>query len=168
MGIWLDSWVGDHAGQVVGRQRNRLLISLTHTDGHFPAGLHQVGDFQGTPWYFNFYVTCLTPGSRDAIATAITDVGDYVWSVELAEVDWGEGLAPWEPGVHLFSSMLLAPGGQQSGTIGTAVIDESVKRIRYEPPDPAPPWEFMAMRIRAGGLRPPKPGRVGGRVTDQY
>jgi len=110
MGIWLGSWAGDHAGAVEGRQPNRLLISLTHTDGTFPPGLFKKGDLGGVPWYFDVNVTCLTPGVREAIATTVDDVGDYVWSIEVAEVDWSSGKAPWKPGVHLFSVMLLAIG----------------------------------------------------------
>lgn len=67
-------------------------------------------------------MTCLTPGTRQAIATAWDDVGDYVWSVELAEVDWGEGLAPWSL-AYLFSAMLTTAGGHNTGTIATAKID---------------------------------------------
>lgn len=129
MGIWLGSWAGDHAGKVEGRQTNRLLVSLTHTDGTFPPGLFKKGDLGGTPWYFDVSVTCLTPGSREAIATAVDDVGDYVWSIELAEVDWGTGKKAWKPGVHLFSVMLLAAGGHQSGVIASAIVDSHVKRI---------------------------------------
>ena len=129
MGIWLEGWAGDHAGRVQGRQANRLLVALTHTDGTFPSGIFQKGDLDGIPWYFDMYVTCLTPGTREAIATAVDDVGDYVWSIEVAEVDWGTGKHQWDPGIHLLSVMLLAGGGHQSGTIATAVIDEGVKRI---------------------------------------
>jgi hypothetical protein len=130
MGMWLASWQGDHAGSVIGRQPNRILISLTHTDGTFPPGLFKQGELGGLPWYYEVNVTCLTPGTREAIATAVVDVGDYVWSVEVAEVDWGSGKLPWAAGVHLFSVMLLAGGGHQSGTIGTAIIDDEVKRIQ--------------------------------------
>ena len=130
MGIWLNAWSGDNAGSVIGRQPNRLLIPLTHSDGTFPPGLVEHGKLGKVEWYYGLYVTCLTPGTREAIAITADRVGDYVWSVELAEVDWDEGKAPWQPGVHLFSAMLLAPVGHQSGTIGTVVVDENV--IRYD------------------------------------
>lgn len=130
MAIWLAGWTGDNAGPVVGRQNNRLLISLTISDGNFPPGLFQRGNLGGFPWYFDVYVSCLTPGSQDAIAIACDQQNDsYVWSIEVAEVDWGLGKALWQPGINLFSVMLLAPGGQQSGTIVTANIDENVTRI---------------------------------------
>lgn len=129
MGLWLNSWAGDHAGTTVGRQANRALISLTHTDGTFPPGLILKGDLGGVPYYYELYVSCLTPGARDAAAIAVDDVGDYVWSIEVAEVDWGLGKAPWQPGVHLFSVMLLAGGGHQSGTIATVIVDDKVRRI---------------------------------------
>lgn len=145
MAIWLGSWAGDHAGKVEGRQHNRLLISLTHSDGTFPSGIFQKGDLNGVPWYFNMYVTCLTPNSRYAIATSVDKIGDYVWSVEMAEVDWGDGKDPWKPGVHLFSAMLLANGGHQSGVIGTVIIDKSVKRIDMT--EPRPGW-WLAWRAQ--------------------
>jgi hypothetical protein len=130
MAIWLAGWSGDNAGAVVGRQNNRLLVSLTISDGTFPPGLFQRGDLQGTPWYFDIYVSCLTPGSRDAIAVACDQQGDsYVWSIQVAEVDWGLGKAPWQPGINLFSVMLLAAGGHQSGTIVSANIDDNLTRI---------------------------------------
>ena len=130
MAIWLASWAGDNAGAVIGRQNNRLLVSLTISDGTFPSGLFQRGDLNGTPWYFDIYVSCLTPGARDAIAIACDQQNDsYVWSIEVAEVDWGLGKAPWQPGINLFSVMLLAAGGHQSGTVATTTIDDNVTRI---------------------------------------
>ena len=129
MGIWLNCWAGDHAGKVEGRQANRILVSLTHTDATFPAGLFQKGNLGGVPYYFEVYVTCLTPGTRGAIAVAVEDVGDYVWSIEVAEFDWGTGKTAWKAGVHLFSVMLLAGGGHQSGAIATVNIDKDVKRV---------------------------------------
>ena len=56
-------------------------------------------------------------------------VGDYAWSVEMAEVDWGEGKAAWQAGTHLFSAMLLAPVGHQAGAIGTVIVDDGVRRV---------------------------------------
>jgi hypothetical protein len=84
----------------------------------------------GIPWYFDTYVTCLTRGSRDAIATTVEEVGNYVWSIEVAEVDWNVGKAAWKVGTHLFSVMLLAAGGHQSGVIATVLIDKNVKKIK--------------------------------------
>ena len=139
MGIWLGAWAGDHAGTVEGRQPNRLLFSLTHTDATFPSGIHQKGDLYGTTWYFNMYVTCLTPGTREAVAIAVDDIGDYVWSVEVAEMDWGGNKDPWKPGIHLFSVMLLANGGHQSGAIATVIIDDNVKRLDTKR-DPIHEW----------------------------
>jgi hypothetical protein len=136
MGIWLDAWAGDHAGQVEGRQPYRALISLTHTDGQFPVALHQFGDLDGTTWYYNIYATCLTPGSKSAIVTKVDDIGDYVWSLELRPWEFGnDQLAPWATGVHLFSIMMLGGGGSLSGTIATVVIPsrraEIVKPFKF-------------------------------------
>ena len=151
MGIWLQAWAGDHAGMVQGRQPNRLLVALTHTDATFPAALFQKGDLNGVPWYFNVYVTCLTPGAREAMAIAVAEAGDYVWSIEVAEVDWGTGKDPWQPGVHLFSVMLLAPGGHQSGTIATGIVDDNVRRVdAREPQRGLPPWWPWRWQVRGG------------------
>lgn len=123
MGIWLNGWAGDHAGQVEGREPYRALVALTHTNGQFPSGLFQFGDLEGKSWYYNIYATCLTPGSKSAIVTKVDDVGDYVWSLEMTPWEWGnDQLAPWQAGVHLFSIMMLADGGSQSGTIATVVV----------------------------------------------
>ena len=150
MGIWLNGWAGDHAGKVQGRQSNRLLVSLTHTDGTFPPGLFKKGDLDGTPWFFDIFVTCLTPGAREAIAIAVDDVGDYVWSIEVAEVDWGNGKSSWGPGVHLFSVMLLAGGGHQSGTMTTAIIDGGLRRIDRSQGDMRTPLWGQAQRQGMG------------------
>lgn len=129
MAIWLNAWSGDNAGKVEGREAYRALVSLTHSEGDFPAGLFQTGDLDGTTWYYNFYATCLTPGSMAAIVTKVEDVGDYVWSVEVTPHDWGDkSRKPWAPGVHLFSLMLLAPGGNQSGTIASVIVGPKAKK----------------------------------------
>jgi hypothetical protein len=136
MSIWLHGWAGDHAGKVEGRQLNRLLVALTRTEGTpIPSALHTKGDLDGIPWYYGINVTCLTPGARDAIATAVDLVGDYVWSIEVAETDWGVGKKdPWTPGVHLFSVMLVNLNElitYPSGTITTAVIGDKVVRADF-------------------------------------
>ena len=125
---------------MIGRQPNRLLISLTHTDGTFPPGLFRKGELAGIPWYYELTVTCLTPGARGAIATAVEQVqsGSYVWSIEVAEVDWGDGKAPWDNGVQLFAVTLQAPVGHQAGTIATAEIDAMVTRIKPSRPEEEP------------------------------
>ena len=140
MGIWLDGWAGDHAGKIHGRQPNRLLVALTHTDGTFPIGLIQKIDDHGLPDYPGVYVACLTPGARDATATAVDNVSGYVWSIEVAEVDYGTGKTPWQTDTHLFTVMLLAPGGHQTATITTALINDGVRRIdRSHPHHRSPP-----------------------------
>jgi hypothetical protein len=129
MAIWLQGWNGDNAGSIVGRLPNQLLVALTITDGTVPSGLFARGDLNGVPWYFDMEVSCLTPGTRHAGAIDVKEVGDYVWSVQLAEVDFGDGRAPWTPGIQLFSLRLWVNGGNESGTIASATIDGSVTRI---------------------------------------
>jgi hypothetical protein len=133
MSNWLASWAGDNAGPVVGRQNNRLLVSLTTQDGTIPSGLFQQNSTVfGTPWFFELYVNNLAPGSRDAIAIACDDLSyGFAWSIEVAEVDYGLGKAPWQPGVNLFSVLLFAPGGVASATIATTTVDDKVTRIDF-------------------------------------
>jgi hypothetical protein len=124
---------------VVGRQTNRALIALTFTDGEIPAAFFQTVDlgavFQlpalnGILYYYNMYVSCLTPGARAAFATALdpVNINDSVYSVEMAEVDFGDGLNPWTPGVNLFS-VACQSGTDESAAITTVVVDGSVRRI---------------------------------------
>jgi len=47
------------------------------------------------------------------------------------------GKLPWNPGVQLFSMILLGGGGHQSGTIGTVVVDSDVTRITPQPAEGA-------------------------------
>jgi hypothetical protein len=155
MGSWLGAWSGDNAGPVVGRESNRLLISLTITDGMYPAAAFQSGDFHGTRWYFNMYVANLTRDSRPAIVTAAEGFGsNYTWSLELAEVDWGDPTKqPWASGVQLFSVMILGGAGSQSGVIASAIVTDDVRRIdatREATYDPGGwPYEWSALRSRA-------------------
>lgn len=129
MGFWLNAWAGDGAGSVEGREPYRALISLTHTDGDFPAAIHQSETFDGTNWYYNISATCLTPNSLPAIVTKVEDVGDYVWSLELTPWDWGDSQKqPWRAGVHLFSIMMYGPGGDQSGTIATVIVPARARK----------------------------------------
>jgi hypothetical protein len=114
---------------MIGRQPYRALVSLTHSDGDFPAALFQFGDLDGTNWYYNISATCLTPGSKAAIVTKVDDLGGYVFSLEMTPWDFGGSqAAAWEPGVHLFSIMMWAPGGHQSGTIATVVVPAKKKQ----------------------------------------
>jgi hypothetical protein len=130
MAIWLEAWSGDNAGAIGGREHNCLLVSLTHTDGTFPSGLIQHGMLGGQNYWFDISVTNLTRGARPAIVTDAEMIGDYVWSLRLAEVDFGDpGRKRWPTGTQLFSVMMLGGGGSQSGAIGTAIIDDDVTRI---------------------------------------
>ncbi len=145
MAFWINGWNGDAAGTVMGREPYRALISLTHSEGDFPIGIHQSGDLDGVTWYYNFSATCLTPGSMSAIVTKVEDVGDYVWSVEVTPHDFGgDSGANWAPGVHLFSLMLFGPDGNQSGTIATVIVPK--KSMKPVPATPLRAQKMLAMR----------------------
>ena len=144
MAIWLNGWSGDNAGAVQGRQPYRALISLTITDGTWPVALIQSGDLDGTTWFYNIYATCLTPGSMSAIVTHVEDIGDYVYSLRVHPWQFGdEQKAAWEPGVHLFSVMMLGGGGSQSAAIASVVVPAK----RGDAARPAKLSEFAAQQV---------------------
>jgi len=72
--FWLSSWANDNGGPVVGRQHNRLLVSLTTDDILLPAGLFQKGDLNGVN-LFSLTLDTPAPGLviSATIATAIID-----------------------------------------------------------------------------------------------
>jgi len=141
----ITGWAGDHAGSVIGRKPNTLLISVTQSfeAGYSgpvgPSGLYETRDLGGVPWYPKCFVQCLTPNTLSAFATKITNDHGYwgnVFEIEVRPIDWGRGEDPWAPGVHLFSVTVgdYPPQGgfAVSGTIATAVISD---RIAPHSPD---------------------------------
>lgn len=145
----LEGWAGDNAGLVTGREANRLFLSVSHTDATVPAGLFQGQLFGGVPYYPFIYVTCLTPGARHAIAITSQIVDSNVWYIEVAEVDFLMGRDPWATGVHLFA-LRLGSGAESQCTFLTAVIDDNVRRLVYEPP-PQEPWFDWMARLQLSG-----------------
>lgn len=135
----ITGWAGDHAGSVIGRKPNTLLISVdASVEGGFgsgslmPSGLYEKRDLGGVPWYSKCHVQCLTPNTLGAFATKITSFADWgqVFAIEVRPIDWGKGDDPWAPGVHLFSVSLgdYPSGGGiiKSATIATAVISDRI------------------------------------------
>jgi len=135
----ISGWAGDHAGSVVGRKPNTLLISVNASvEGGFgsttmmPSGLYLKQDLGGVPWYPKCAVQCLTPNALGAFATKITSINGwgYVYAIEVRPIDWGRGGDPWVAGVHLFSVILgdyPSNGGViQASTIATAVISDRI------------------------------------------
>jgi len=144
MAIWLDAWRGDNAGVVEGRRNYRALISLTLTDGTFPVALFESGDLDGTKWFYNISATCLTPDAMYAIVTDVEEIGDYVYSLEM--MPWQFSNTPtgeWQPGVHLFSIMMLGGGGSQSGTIASVIVPSKRSQVRR----PFKMSEFNASKV---------------------
>jgi hypothetical protein len=135
--IWIHAWAGDLAGSPAGREPNQLLIAFSRSDDSYPEGQLVRSEMYGVPIVWGLHVDCLTPGVRRAIVTDVKMVGLTGWSAEVAQVDWGQGGAPWQPGVHLFSIALGVVGGHSAATIGTAVIDDTVLFFDQSP-DPPP------------------------------
>jgi hypothetical protein len=145
VGLWINGWAGDNAGNIVGRQPNTLLIAATTTAptrrrprGLSPRGTKDLGD--GVFVNFWCHVECLTPNSWYAYATKVTRPHYYVCEIELMEVaasdPLGGGGEPWGPGVHLFSVSVededergVVNFDNVSTTIATAVIDDKVARL---------------------------------------
>ena len=130
MGLSLCGWAGDHVVGLQGRRSQRLLLTLTQRDGAgVPWGLVRTIS-NGILYYPDLNVRCLTPGARYAMGLAVEQLDAFVWSIEIAEVDWGDGRSPWEPGVHLFCIMLQPDGSSvESRTFATAVVDASLRRV---------------------------------------
>jgi hypothetical protein len=160
MAIWLNAWVGDHAGTVTGRQNNQLLVSLSYSDFTIPSGLFQFAEDDGTPDYYRIVVSCLTPNSRPARVIKAVPREVNVWSLDLAQVDYTDsGWEPWAAGVHLFSVDLDVPNGAAASTIATAVIDDAIPVIEVPPAVGNHgshgwfPWAGMQMHRRPGPRR---------------
>ncbi len=127
MPFWLESWAGDNAGKVVGREPNRLLISITTEGIGYPLELFQKQTIGKFTVYPNCDVVCLTPNAgRTAAIDVELRVGN-VLAIGLAQLARGDP-EPWDPGVHLFV-VTFASAGNMSSTIATAVITEKVPHI---------------------------------------
>jgi hypothetical protein len=139
----IDGWAGDHAGSVVGRKPNTLLISVTQSveagySGPLPPDLYTKRDLDGVPWYPNVKVRCLTPNTLSAFATSVTNDHGFwgnVFAIEVRPIDWGRGDDPWTPGVHLFS-VTLASYPPQGGLIAASTIATAVISDRISPHSP--------------------------------
>jgi hypothetical protein len=147
MGYWLEGWTGDNAGPTVGRKPNTLLVTEIASEGHKTTAFRYSVQVQGKPWYPYLYVSCLTPGAKEAVVTGVEgNVGGYfsVWSVELTEADFGVG-DHWTSGVHIFSVAVNVSnvGGAErpfATTLATAVIDERVPKVDFNEPGVAAEW----------------------------
>jgi len=124
---WLKGWAGDNAGEVVGREPNRLLISITMEGLGYPDGLLQreeIGEFTVYP---NCDVDCLTPNAGRAAAINVELRAGNVLAIGLAQLGLGDP-EPWDPGVPLFA-VTLGSEGNVSSTIATAVITDELPHI---------------------------------------
>jgi hypothetical protein len=148
MGLWMHGWAGDGAVQVPGRQPNTLLISFTRTQYDEPKDLFVNGDLYGTTWYYGIGVVCLTPGSRETIVTNIAGAGAG-YSLELLQLDRGDGKAPWQPGVHLFTVSIYAyMDGGKTSAFATAVIQPAtVQQLHFKTAAQAARWDAMRDRL---------------------
>jgi hypothetical protein len=127
MPFWLESWAGDNAGEVVGREPNMLLISITTEGLGYPLGLFQNSKIGGFRVYPNCYVDCLTPNAGSAAAIDVESRAGNVFAIGLAQLGFGDP-EPWDPGVHLFA-VSLGREGNESSTIATAVITDEVPHV---------------------------------------
>ena len=123
MPAWLNAWAGDNAGEVQGRQPYEALVSVNYTDADLPMALFQKGDLDdGTPWYFNIWTTCLTPGVMDALVTSV-DYSSQIYQLGITPYQWSGGSkAAWAPGVHLVSIAMLGANGNVGAAIATVVV----------------------------------------------
>jgi hypothetical protein len=153
--FWLEGWAGDHAGSVIGRVPNTLLVSVSYT-GDFmqevPVGLFKHISFEGAEIYPYCDVECLTPNARAAFATKIDFSGNVV-QIELLEADWPTDGDPWAPGVHLFAVQLHnhgqgAPRETEASTFATAVISDTGLRLTPKQAEALGPALLDSLRNR--------------------
>jgi hypothetical protein len=130
MSIWLTGWTGDNAASlVVGRKRNTLLIGFSSSD----HGIPQLSDWDqptyetnGIKYYDSVWVSCLTPGARDAVVTGIEQTA-FSFAFRVTQVERDDGKNPWEPGVHVFTVTLSeAVSPNWCTTLATAVIPSKI------------------------------------------
>ena len=136
MSFSLNAWAGDNAGSIVGRQFSRALVAVTYTEDDLPLALFSKGDLDGTSWYWQIDVECLTPNARTAMVTKVEDAGANVFSLEITPWKFPEdGKVDWEPGVHLFSITISGDDytAGQSGTIATVIIPPKLKVKSFSP-----------------------------------
>ena len=68
------------------------------TEDDLPLALFSKGDLDGTLWYWQIDVECLTPNARTAMVTKVEDAGANVFSLEImpwkfpedGKVDWSQ------------------------------------------------------------------------------
>lgn len=150
MPFWLDSWAGDNAGKIVGREPNKLLITVTVENAQLPSGLFQGTEIGGHQVYPYCWVDCLTPNVGNVYAIDVKPLEGTVFSIGVAQIGSGAP-KPLTPGVHLFS-VGLGGGGSQAATIATAIIDEDMPFIEFHPPGFSGD-AFLAL-LRQGGTPP--------------
>jgi hypothetical protein len=151
--LWLTGWTGDNAGNVVGREPNTLIVTLTiSAPGLLPRAINFTYEMDGGVIIYPFVVVdCLMPNARPAVATKIANRGSG-FAIEVMEVDlgrsWGGfGDEPWGAGVHLFSVM-VEDGDNHAATIATAVIDDNVPRLDRARLELMGPLMWAALRER--------------------
>ena len=127
MAFTLHGWAGDFTAEVPGRKPLEALVTISFTDADLPLALFETGDLDGTTWFYNMYVHCLTPGAPKFIVTAVDYSGDHY---ALTLVPWnfsgGEKKA-LKQGVHLFTVRCLSPGGNDSATFATVIAPPKFK-----------------------------------------
>ena len=130
MGISMSAYAGDQAGQTLGRQPYRALVTVDHSgEDFFPLGLYKPYDLDGTPWYMDVSATCLTPGAWLAMVTRVEKIG-AAFSLEVAPMKLPRSKEiPWQPGVHLFSIMVAGQAAGAASAIATVVVPPKSKPI---------------------------------------
>jgi hypothetical protein len=156
--LFLNGWAGDHAGGVVGRKPNTLLIAMTLTEhSRYPRGLDERARFGRTTAVYPFWrVDCLTPNANEALVTNATETHN-TWEIEVAEVDWEDNRDSWAPGVHLFGVQLYDGLSGFSTAIATAVINEDVTRLDPKKIEVSEIWGYFTTFLRERHKTTPRP-----------
>jgi hypothetical protein len=127
MAFTLHGWAGDFTAEVPGRKPLEALVTISFTESDLPLALFESGDLDGTTWFYNIYVHCLTPGAPKFIVTAVDYSGDHYALTLLAWSFSGGEKKALKAGVHLFTVRCLSPGGNDSGTFATVLVPLKLK-----------------------------------------
>jgi len=127
MAFTLHGWAGDFTAEVPGRKPLEAWVTITYTEGDLPLALFETGDLDGTTWFYNMYVHCLTPGAPKFIVTGVDYGGDHYALTLLPWTFSGGEKKALKAGVHLFTVRCLSPGANDSGTFATVIAPSKFK-----------------------------------------
>jgi hypothetical protein len=159
MALWLDGWAGDHAGNVVGRNPNTLLVAASfERETGPPANIDMTQEWGGITIHPAFFVDCLSPNAAPAYVTKIRYIaGQPTYEAELAMIE-DPAWTHWAPGVHLFTVQLHDREYNWAHTFATAVINDDVSRLTFHREETWQIWELYRNSVQQYSSVHTRPG----------